>query len=340
LAIIDSWDGDGEWGPDFFNVQVDGVSVFSQIFESYSASPGVLLFSGEDLGFSSSWNDSAYNMYLEPTFQNIPHTGSTLTISWFASGPNWQGGDDESWAIENVQVVLNKAFLGFPLPGYTPYTAPVSTVMDNSVLERTPIEFYVPGDVIKAFNGEIGEKQYGVTYLDPYGLYWPAYKNSTGTDFFPPSSTGVRPLNYLNGPYLSYAGNPGYNYQVPEGTPVLATADGKLYQAVTDPVNGAGYGYYNNSYIDHQNGYFSWYLYAPLNSDILAQISLNGYAQVTKGQVIGKTIGDRLHFEVRYNGSDHQNVVDPYKLGLWLPKTGHLEGLLPLLLEDAPPVEY
>ena len=58
-----------------------------------------------------------------------------------------------------------------------------------------------------------------------------AYKNSTGTDFFPPSASGVRPLNYINGPYLSYTGMPGYNYDVPAGTPVLATADGKLYKA-------------------------------------------------------------------------------------------------------------
>ena len=31
--------------------------------------------------------------------------------------------------------------------------------------------------------------------------------------------------------------------------------------------------YYNNSYIDHQNGYYSWYLYAPLTPAILAEIS-------------------------------------------------------------------
>ncbi|MFZ5452588.1 MAG: M23 family metallopeptidase [Thermodesulfobacteriota bacterium] len=208
--------------------------------------------------------------------------------------------------------------LTFPLEGYSPTTAPVSAVMDNSVLERTPIEFYVPGDLIKAFNGEIGEKQYGVKYLDPYGKYWPAYKNSGGTDFFPASGAGIRPLNYVNGAYLSYAGNAGYNYDVPEGSPVVATGDGKLYKAVTDPVNGAGYSYYYNSYIDHGNGYYSWYLYAPLNADILAQINQNGYAQVTRGQVIGQTIGGHLHFEVRLNGIDHENVVDPYKLGLWL----------------------
>ena len=139
--------------------------------------------------------------------------------------------DGGTMATEQDVIQVGVAgLLRFPLPGYTPYTAPVSAVMDNSVLERTPIEFYVPGNVIKAFNGEIGAIQYGVKYLDPYGLYWPAYKNSTGTDFFPPSVAGVRPLNYINGPYLSYAGSPGYNYDVPEGTPVLATADGKLYK--------------------------------------------------------------------------------------------------------------
>ena len=247
--------------------------------------------------------------------------------------------DGGTMATEQDDIQVGGAgLLRFPLPGYTPYTAPVSAVMDNSVLERTPNtdrKFYVFGDVIKAFNGEIGEKQYGVTYLDyPDHLYWPAYKNSAGTNFFRPSAAGVRPLNYLNGPYLSYSGNPGYNYQVPEGTPVLATADGKLYQvqnAAGDPVNGAGYADYQNSYIDHQNGYKSWYLYAPLTPAILAQISLNGYAQVTKGQIIGKTIGDHLHFEVRYNGIDHSNVVDPYKLGLWPPNAAHLEGVLLLV---------
>jgi len=234
----------------------------------------------------------------------------------------------------NTNVSLASGILGFPLPGYTPYTAPVSAVMDNSVLERTTIEFYVPGTVIKAFNGEIGDKQYGFIYLDPWGQYWPAYMNSTRTNFFPPSPSGVRPLNYLNGQYLSYSGMPGYNYEVPEGTPVLATASGKLYKALTDPVNGAGYDYYNNSYIDHQNGFFSWYLYAPLTSAILAEITANGFAQVTKGQVIGNTIGGHLHFEVRYSGPDHKNVVDPYKLGLWQPKAGHIEPLILLLLQD------
>ncbi len=120
----------------------------------------------------------------------------------------------------------------------------------------------------------------------------------------------------------------------------MATADGKLYKAtdVTDPVNGAGYDYYYNSYILHPNGFYSWYLYTPLDAAILAQISAKGYAQVTKGQIIGRTIGDHLHFEMRQNGFNPQNVVDPYKLGLWQsnPKTSLAPQLFLLLLQDNP----
>ena len=180
--------------------------------------------------------------------------------------------------------------------------------------------------------------------MDPCGQYWSAYQNSTDTNFFTSAGVGMRPLNYLNGAYLSYAGMPGYNYDVPEGTPVLATADGKLYKAVVDPVNGAGYDYYFNSYIDHQNGLFSWYLYAPLTPAILAEMEQP--QRVCPGdQGAGHrprcyrrpALKDHLHFEVRYNGSDNQNVVDPYRYGLWLSNTAHMEGLLMLLLNDDAP---
>jgi len=224
--------------------------------------------------------------------------------------------------------------LAFPLKGYTAYTAPVAAVMDHSVLEQKPIKFYRPGTVIKAFNGETGDKAYGYKYLDHWQQDWLACMNSNGTDFFPPDAAGTRPLNYLNGPWLSFAGSPGYDYRVPDLTPVLATADGKLFKAETDPVNGGGYDTFRNSYIDHQNGYYSWYLFAALTPDVLAQISANGFAQVAKGQVIGYTIIDHLHFEVRLHGIGHRHVVDPYKLGLWLPPQTDPTPWLELLLSD------
>jgi hypothetical protein len=118
LAIVDSWDGNGcHAGPDTFNVTVDGSLIFSQVFEntscgtqSYIPPQGVELARKVQLGFTmdnSFHRDSAYNMGLDPTFNNIPHTSSTLTVEWSAGGAGWQGGSDESWAIDNVQVILS-----------------------------------------------------------------------------------------------------------------------------------------------------------------------------------------------------------------------------------------
>ena len=74
-------------------------------------------------GFNATWDDSAYDLGLDPVFQNIPHTGATLTVEWFASGAGWQGDNarfgetqDESWAIDNVRVDLNGVHA--PLPSH------------------------------------------------------------------------------------------------------------------------------------------------------------------------------------------------------------------------------
>lgn len=125
-AIIDSWDGEPGTvvaGPDIFNVTVDGNSVFSNTFENvssgipniiqgYTPPVGVELARQIQLGFNPDNTfhlDSAYNLGLDPIFDNIPHTNDTLTIEWFASGAGYQGGTDESWAIDNVEVIINQA---------------------------------------------------------------------------------------------------------------------------------------------------------------------------------------------------------------------------------------
>jgi hypothetical protein len=117
LALIDSWDG-----TELFQIAVDGNPVFSHWFQlatgdasSYVAPAGGLLSSGTNLGFSngSYWGrDRAYDMSVDPAFVMIPHTAGTLEIVWSMSaisGPaaaQWQGGTDESWAIENVEVEI------------------------------------------------------------------------------------------------------------------------------------------------------------------------------------------------------------------------------------------
>ncbi|MHB1036317.1 MAG: Ig-like domain-containing protein [Pirellulales bacterium] len=115
FAAIDSWDNGeygGHHGPDYFNVLVDGKSVFVENFsyqpdQGYVPPPGVELRRSAELGFNSVWRDSAYDLGLDPKFDAIPHTAETLQIEWFASGDAWEGGQDESWAIDNVEVILN-----------------------------------------------------------------------------------------------------------------------------------------------------------------------------------------------------------------------------------------
>jgi len=120
LAVIDSWDGDSAAysnAPDYFNVTVDGTPIFSETFDngggsmSFDSSPtGVELSYGNSLGFNTSgsaYYDAAYDMGLVDEFNNIPHSSETLTIAWFASGEGWTGDNNESWAIDNLEISIN-----------------------------------------------------------------------------------------------------------------------------------------------------------------------------------------------------------------------------------------
>lgn len=120
LAIIDSWDGsepgEGEGActdchPDILTVTVDGNTIFSEAFgyngPVFEPPPGVLLEESASLGFNPDFDDAAYDMDLYPAFNEIPHSASTLTVEWFAEGDGWQGGDDESWAIDNLEIIID-----------------------------------------------------------------------------------------------------------------------------------------------------------------------------------------------------------------------------------------
>ena len=113
LAAIDSWDStNGNPSPDFFNISVDDVSVFQATFANTSGSNsyGPLLVDNAGLGFSG-YADDAADLSTEALLHNIPHTASTVVIKFYASGAGWQGGSDESWAIDNLSVTV------VPAPG-------------------------------------------------------------------------------------------------------------------------------------------------------------------------------------------------------------------------------
>ncbi len=123
LAIINSWNGlnaAANFGMDFFNVRVDGTRLFRGAFDNITATgvdQGYLPPAGVqltprpfmDLGFPSpsATLDSAWNLGLDPLFNNVPHSANTLTIDFFADGPGFEGGTDESWGIDNLEVILN-----------------------------------------------------------------------------------------------------------------------------------------------------------------------------------------------------------------------------------------
>lgn len=119
FAAIDSLDGTGANPPlgDFFRVTLDGTEIFRESFanatagqdQSYVPAPGVLLARRWDLGFSGPGNyytDSAYNMYNEPRFHNIPHSASSVVITFLVEGPGIQPLDDESWAMDNLRITV------------------------------------------------------------------------------------------------------------------------------------------------------------------------------------------------------------------------------------------
>jgi len=116
LGIIDSWDG-----TELMQVSVDGSMKFNHWFQLalgdttdyFPAPPGAILSMGTDLGFNGCCyfnRDRAYDLGVEPALQNIPHTADSLVVAWTigaTSGPaagQWQGGLDESWAIDAVSV--------------------------------------------------------------------------------------------------------------------------------------------------------------------------------------------------------------------------------------------
>jgi hypothetical protein len=127
-VLLNSWDApDSAVGPDWFNVSVDGRTIFSG--NPYPAPEYVWSFhqppfpDDRELFYlnpnvygteSGEWGSFVWNLGLNSAFQNIPHTSSTLTIDWFANGAGWQGGADESWAIDNVSVALNSAAVPEP----------------------------------------------------------------------------------------------------------------------------------------------------------------------------------------------------------------------------------
>lgn len=137
---------------------------------------------------------------------------------------------------------------------------------------------------------------------------------SVGTQTAAPASTDTKlygtgkyswPVNggYISDPYISNRNHGGLDIAAPANTQIYASADGVV---TTARWNANGYGYY--IIIDHGDNYET--LYAHCN-----QLLVSEGETVTEGQLIalvgstGRSTGNHLHFEVRYQGVQ-QNPVD------------------------------
>lgn len=203
---------------------------------------------------------------------------------------------------------LNSAYAGFlgtPLYGYTPYAAPVSAVMDHDSR----------WNYIQTYAGESGSywdgclAYYGgtnpnrpcnpndsVNKSKPWG-----YKKSGGGNW-----TVVFNYNDYASPsgkeYMWYDNHHGYDYAVPQWTPVLATASGQVvsYTSSVGQIK-----------VDHGNGYRTAYTH-------MNAITVGVGSWVSKGTVVGYVsnigaAGIHLHFEVeRFNPFILWYEVDPY----------------------------
>jgi murein DD-endopeptidase MepM/ murein hydrolase activator NlpD len=209
-------------------------------------------------------------------------------------------------------ITTNQFKLSFPLKynNSTPTTAPISSVFDHSMRNK----FETDG-VIVAFDGEtVGTKDYpGIK--NPGDATCIAHTNMVPFTLF---GNYVGASTCGNKTYLSYDGHPGIDYPVPDGTPVYATADGKIV-AIECPNKrdggtcfGSQTGYGKLS-IDHGNGYITIFNHLSYSADGLGMNS-----QVHRGDVVGYSghtvpssvppVGAHLHLSITKNDV----YVDPY----------------------------
>jgi hypothetical protein len=102
LAFIDSWDSlDGACcAPDILFVTIDGTeyqwTVNHALGTVFDVGPGTVISTGTNLGYNPSWTDTVVRYEFL-----FPHTAPNFLFSIRFGGAGFQGGLDESWAIDN-----------------------------------------------------------------------------------------------------------------------------------------------------------------------------------------------------------------------------------------------
>jgi muramidase (phage lysozyme)/biotin carboxyl carrier protein len=128
--------------------------------------------------------------------------------------------------------------------------------------------------------------------------------------------------NGINGGGNGLRRHTGVDIANVQGTPIVASAEGVVYKALTgcrvgDHSCGGGYG--NNVVIQHPNGYFTRYAH-------LHEVLVSPGQKVKQGERIGtmgntgRSFGSHLHFEIRKGGSFTDQAVVFSSVGLIIPQ--------------------
>jgi hypothetical protein len=124
-AFLDSWDStDGSPAPDFLNIFLDGVQVL-QLTSAAASGTVTTLGGGTQVAFGDLFDSSGgffshdriVDMSTAPSL-TFAHTAGLFVLGISAGGAGWQGGDDESWGIDNLVVTssLTPVTGGVPEP--------------------------------------------------------------------------------------------------------------------------------------------------------------------------------------------------------------------------------
>ena len=84
------------------------MAIFSAVFDNFqnlgpTAAAGLTSISyGSNLAGNPGFNDATYGLSLSLSLGNL--SAGAHVIEFIADGPVWQGGDDESYAIDNINI--------------------------------------------------------------------------------------------------------------------------------------------------------------------------------------------------------------------------------------------
>jgi hypothetical protein len=284
-------------------------------------------------------------------FHNVP--AGAYTISY---GPSCFSGlpANETKSLVPGQTLVFTAeyiagFLSFPLDGFSPCTAPVSSVFDHSQI--TP---YANNDTVSAYTGETGTCDTSapgqicrslVKATSHYG-----FTNSEGKAFeasghYTGDSQAIKSFDCLGltssgsdgskqtscSLFLFYDGHPGFDYPATCLTPVRASVSGTVhYPTLIDRIIDGQRFHVLEIIPDSEPEYRIYYLHLAThptsnpNRDCEAEPLFREGDHVNAGEIVGLVghagvISPHLHFEVHVVTNCGEEIpVDPYG---WKPST-------------------